>query len=456
MSLTKVSYSMIAGAPANIMDFGAVGDGVTDDTAAVQAAFDYAITNNIELVASNTFLLAGKVTINKPSGDRTPFYVSGGGAFKKMNAGAMFDAANNATSEIFFNNVKFVGNPAVNVVGFECNQEFIRGYFYNCSFESLDVCFDSTGYLMQSFRIDGCDFSGIKSWVVDCGTTGGFPTGSAYDVHITHCQIEGQSGGVLRGSPGGVSVGQCVIENISGQPAFYITNSGSINISNNYFEDCQQGVVVCAPLSNCAGIVAINNYVNLAVSTDFIVWGKVLSGCVTIGNVVNGGATNETTQTTNGNVVVLNDHNIGFIPDGSASKKVGVVYPGTFTPVVEGTVSAGTATYTRQDGHYTLIGNVVNFTMTVEWSGHTGTGNIIVAGLPLAPKNEYFALSALPGQLNGLTLPNGKLLTAGVIDGLPHAYVLTLSTDGSVGTYGFLSLASYTSGFVTISGSYLI
>jgi polygalacturonase len=38
MSLTKVTYSMIAGESASVIDFGAVADGVTDNTAFFQAA----------------------------------------------------------------------------------------------------------------------------------------------------------------------------------------------------------------------------------------------------------------------------------------------------------------------------------------------------------------------------------------------------------------------------------
>jgi hypothetical protein len=38
MALTKVSYAMIEGAAFNVLDFGAIGDGTTDDTVAIQAA----------------------------------------------------------------------------------------------------------------------------------------------------------------------------------------------------------------------------------------------------------------------------------------------------------------------------------------------------------------------------------------------------------------------------------
>ena len=40
MSLTKVTYSMIEGAPFSVLDYGAIGDGAADDTAAIQAAVD--------------------------------------------------------------------------------------------------------------------------------------------------------------------------------------------------------------------------------------------------------------------------------------------------------------------------------------------------------------------------------------------------------------------------------
>jgi hypothetical protein len=40
MSLTKATYAMVDGAPLNVLDFGAIGNGIADDTAAFQAAIN--------------------------------------------------------------------------------------------------------------------------------------------------------------------------------------------------------------------------------------------------------------------------------------------------------------------------------------------------------------------------------------------------------------------------------
>jgi len=56
----------------------------------------------------------------------------------------------------------------------------------------------------------------------------------------------------------------------------------------------------------------------------------------------------------------------------------------TFTPVVAGTTTAGTGTYTTQSGTVVQTGNQVHVQMEITWTAHTGTGNIAVTGIPAA------------------------------------------------------------------------
>ena len=47
MALQQINYKQIRGGTPNVKDFGAVGDGITDDTAAIQTAIDNASNNTI-------------------------------------------------------------------------------------------------------------------------------------------------------------------------------------------------------------------------------------------------------------------------------------------------------------------------------------------------------------------------------------------------------------------------
>ena len=67
MSLTKASYSMITGAPVNVLDFGAIGNGTNDDTAAIQAAFDSLPSSGgvIYFPPATTYLINTTINITK-------------------------------------------------------------------------------------------------------------------------------------------------------------------------------------------------------------------------------------------------------------------------------------------------------------------------------------------------------------------------------------------------------
>ena len=65
MALTKVSFSMIEGAQYNVLDYGAVGDGVTDDGPAIQAAVDaaFAAGGGTVYAPAGTYLLASYTSL---------------------------------------------------------------------------------------------------------------------------------------------------------------------------------------------------------------------------------------------------------------------------------------------------------------------------------------------------------------------------------------------------------
>lgn len=62
MSLTKVSFSMIGGAYVNVLDYGAAGDGVTDNTAAITAAVAALPNGGTVFFPPGTYLVSANAT----------------------------------------------------------------------------------------------------------------------------------------------------------------------------------------------------------------------------------------------------------------------------------------------------------------------------------------------------------------------------------------------------------
>ena len=78
---------------------------------------------------------------------------------------------------------------------------------------------------------------------------------------------------------------------------------------------------------------------------------------------------------------------------------------GICTPTISGSTTAGTGTYNAQGGLYTKVGNIVNVQIYINLASHTGTGNILISGLPFTSAsgvNSYG--SATIGYLDNCTL----------------------------------------------------
>lgn len=75
---------------------------------------------------------------------------------------------------------------------------------------------------------------------------------------------------------------------------------------------------------------------------------------------------------------------------------------GTFTPVIEGDTTAGVGTYIQQVGRYTRIGNRVFISIFIDWSAHTGTGTLFIAGLPFVATSATDVYNFLSGYTSTL------------------------------------------------------
>jgi hypothetical protein len=122
---------------------------------------------------------------------------------------------------------------------------------------------------------------------------------------------------------------------------------------------------------------------------------------------------------------------------------------GTWTPVVVGSSTAGTATYVTQVGYYTKIGKNVYITATIDYNSGTGTGNLLVNGLPFTSAATY--LFVLPLRQESLTLSANSV---------PQCLITSSSTQINfqqiaTGTSSIASVVYDAAAYLNFSGCYV-
>lgn len=122
---------------------------------------------------------------------------------------------------------------------------------------------------------------------------------------------------------------------------------------------------------------------------------------------------------------------------------------GTWTPVIEGSSSAGTATYVARSGTYTRIGRVVYIQAYVVWNSGTGTGDLRLSGLP------FFA-GAGTQAYGGVFFPVIGDITATASNVISGGYVLSGSGTIRITQTPVGGGSAYTSVPYDASGEFMV
>ena len=321
MSLTKGHNRMIAGASVNVLDFGAVGDGVTDDTVAIQAAIDSGATDVV--VPSGTFRLLAGLTMTNPNvtlrGSGTLRMLSGapiGGDMILITAdgctvrdltldGAGIGAGRTVTA------TGTTGTTLRNLTGVAAGQMFLRadGFVKDLLVEGCVLNSQGFGVLVQDPAVGSQGVQVLNNRFVHPASGQGdgieinCPTNGISDVLISGNYIEGSYGTAL---VAGIGIGLAkihnatitgnVVINTQGDGIHIEDDSTNVTISgNSVFGCCTDTATTTGGISvatGCKGVSIVGNTVKDTVTraafATFASVGDFNEDLSIVGNVFDG------------------------------------------------------------------------------------------------------------------------------------------------------------------------
>jgi hypothetical protein len=479
----------------SVKDFGAVGDGVTDDTAAIQAAIVAHRNGEIVWFPDGTYLTSGIIVYSNNHLSFSP------GAELKMSA----------------NNAVVVRTR--NLVG----QDYVSNACQRIRIDNLEIDMNSkSGF---GLLLEGCTHAhiekpriynvGVGSFTYDdgCASTS-YNTAAIVLKGVYHPSISAQRQGCYYNR---VQRAQCTSNVRNANNGFYLGTTATQTDSRANFNAIIQPV--CTGFENGISLnMAGDNYVEmpeLTNNTYAIRVGRDSGSTKSRRNHIKmpymEGITDEDPPVTTDYGIYLTSNALDTVIDGVGSTGVdniltdngsntayfaansdsvatagfarfykgGVVFPtlvdGTdpdtnqnaldaykegmstnatgFTPAIVSS-TGGSGTYTTQAGDYTVIGNRCFFNLTLVWTAHTGSGGNLnnISGLPFTCDDGVRLYPASIYRVDAFSLTAGHQLQAAVSSNSTLIAVTSVATGGGAAT----TVTVPASGALHISGHYII
>jgi hypothetical protein len=302
---------MINGAPVNVLDFGAVCDGTTDDTVAVQTAIDYCIANSKDMIVPGLCKLTTSININRAvdSGPADNFFTissDAGGGFIVSTAINMFSSslpytAAGVTQLVKFQNLIFETTDNTLAAYVLDGNKYIRTRFSGCSFRKIKcLTVSGTGKLIQSVYFIGCQG---RRWV------GSFFESlyTNFDIKVQGCLFEAGDECFKLVSAVGCSFVQNTIEGMMDGP-IVVNGSHGLTITGNYFEGSLLDIDLS--LGSHLGVSVTGNYFGgtLPPGAEAIFW-DIAENSNSLGNY----SSQKLHRFTSNSKVVVNDYAVGAV-----------------------------------------------------------------------------------------------------------------------------------------------